>query len=60
MDVTKNTMLWVVQGLLAALGLILGREFRHLVLAHGDPIIGDAKERLRTFVGPSSRTPTGR
>jgi hypothetical protein len=40
----------VKRGLREALGRILGREFRHLILAHGDPITGDAKERLRPFV----------
>jgi hypothetical protein len=40
----------VKRGLRAALGRLLGREFQHLVLAHGDPITGDAKERLRPFV----------
>lgn len=40
----------VKQGIKASLARQLGREFRHLVFAHGDPITGDGKERLRAFV----------
>lgn len=50
----------IKRGLRTALGRILMRDFRHLVLAHGDPVIGDAKERLRPFVEESSGTSTGR
>jgi hypothetical protein len=31
--------------------LVEGVEFEHLLLAHGLPLVGDGKERLREFVG---------
>ncbi|HYO48152.1 MAG TPA: hypothetical protein VEY33_15865 [Gemmatimonadota bacterium] len=40
----------IKRGIKASLGRNLRREFRHLILAHGDPIIGEGKERLRAFV----------
>jgi hypothetical protein len=40
----------IKRGLKASLARHLGRDFRHLILAHGDPITGDGKERLRAFV----------
>jgi hypothetical protein len=40
----------VKRGLRDALRKILEREFRHLTFAHGEPIVGEGKERLRAFV----------
>lgn len=40
----------IKRGIKASLARNLGREFRHLVFAHGDPITGDGEERLRAFV----------
>lgn len=40
----------IKRGLKASLARHLGRDFRHFVFAHGDPITGDGKERLRAFV----------
>ncbi len=38
-------------GLRDAYRRLLGElEFDHLLLAHGDPVVGDAKEQLRTFL----------
>jgi hypothetical protein len=38
-------------GLTAALRRLLRLDFDHLLLAHGEPVIGDGKERLRAFLG---------
>ena len=40
----------VKEGLKRSLGRLLEREFRHLLMAHGDPILDRGKERLREFV----------
>ena len=40
----------IKRGIRASLSRILSREFRHLVMAHGEPILEDGKERLRAFV----------
>lgn len=40
----------VKRGIKAALLRHLGRDFRHVIFAHGDPMTGDGKERLRSFV----------
>jgi hypothetical protein len=40
----------IKRGIRASLSRILSREFRHLVMAHGEPITDDGKERLRAFV----------
>jgi hypothetical protein len=37
-------------GLRAAYERLLELEFDHLLLAHGNPIVGDANERLRAFL----------
>jgi hypothetical protein len=29
-------------------------DFEHLLLAHGTPLVGDGRERLREFAEPSS------
>lgn len=40
----------------AAVGRLLERPLRHAVFAHGDPLVGDAHERLETFAaGAASR-----
>jgi hypothetical protein len=41
------------QGLLDAYSRLLELEFDSLLLAHGDPIVGDGKEALRRFVDVS-------
>lgn len=40
----------VKAGLRSSLGGLLDRDFDTLLLAHGEPLVGDAKERLREFV----------
>jgi hypothetical protein len=40
----------VKQGLKQQLGTLLERDFDHLLLAHGDPIVGRGKQALRDFV----------
>ena len=40
----------VKRGLRASLARHLGRDFRHLIFAHGEPITGEGKKRLRAFV----------
>ena len=37
-------------GLRAAYRRLLELDFDLLLLAHGDPVVGDAKEQLRAFV----------
>jgi hypothetical protein len=37
-------------GLRAAYRRLLDLDFDHLLLAHGDPVVGDGKEALRAFV----------
>ena len=39
-------------GLRDAYRRLLGLDFDHLLLAHGDPVIGSGKEALRDFAGP--------
>ena len=39
----------VKQGLKAAFRSLLDRDFDHLLLAHGEPWIGDGKSALRSF-----------
>jgi hypothetical protein len=41
----------VKQGLTESYRHLLDLDFEHLLLAHGAPIVGDGKERLREFVG---------
>jgi hypothetical protein len=38
-------------GLRAAYGRLLDLDFEHLLLAHGNPVVGSGKEALRAFVG---------
>jgi hypothetical protein len=40
----------VKEALRAALGRLLALDFDDLLLAHGDPVVGDGKEALRAFV----------
>lgn len=40
----------VKRGLRAAYGRVLERGFRHLLMAHGAPWVGDGKQALATFV----------
>ena len=40
-------------GLRAAFRRLLELDFDHLLLAHGEPVVGDAKDALRTFVETS-------
>jgi hypothetical protein len=40
----------VKRGLVASFERLLRLDFEHLLLAHGSPLIGDGKERLRAFV----------
>ena len=40
----------VKAGLTAALERLLELDFDHLLLAHGEPVVGDGKEQLRAFV----------
>ncbi len=42
-------------GLCASFERLLELDFEHLLLAHGSPLVGDGKERLRAFVGRASR-----
>ena len=39
----------VKDGLRAGLRRLLERDFRHVLFAHGDPIVGDGRERLERF-----------
>jgi len=41
----------VKEGLQEVFRGLLQREFAHLLLAHGKPLVGDGRERLRAFVG---------
>jgi hypothetical protein len=43
----------VKRGLRRALRRLLERDFEHLLMAHGAPILGDGKERLAQFLSPS-------
>jgi hypothetical protein len=40
----------VKAGLTAAFERLLELDFDHVLLAHGEPLVGDGKERLRAFV----------
>jgi hypothetical protein len=40
----------VKEGLRAAYARVLERDFDHLLLAHGDPVVGGAKDVLREFL----------
>jgi hypothetical protein len=40
----------VKAGLTAAFERLLELDFDHLLLAHGEPVVGDGKEQLRAFV----------
>jgi hypothetical protein len=40
----------VKRGLLASFERLLDLDFEHVLLAHGLPLVGDGKERLREFV----------
>jgi hypothetical protein len=40
----------VKTGLTAAFQRLLELDFDHLLLAHGEPVVGDGKEQLRAFV----------
>ena len=42
----------VKRGIKESLARHLELEFRHLTFAHGEPITGEGKERLRAFVSP--------
>jgi Metallo-beta-lactamase superfamily len=45
------------QGLLAAFARLLAeRDFEHLLLAHGGPVIGDGRAQLREFIDNGGRT----
>ncbi|MBV9817153.1 MAG: hypothetical protein JOZ07_02240 [Solirubrobacterales bacterium] len=41
----------VKRGLRQALAGLLDRDFEHLLFAHGEPIVGEGKAKLREFVG---------
>ena len=41
----------VKEGVRAAARRLVEREFSHLLLAHGEPIVGEGRERLRAFAG---------
>jgi len=41
----------IKRGIKGSLARYLDREFQHLLFAHGDPIVGDGRERLEAFVG---------
>ena len=45
----------VKKGLLASFERLLELDFEHLLLAHGSPLVGDGKERLREFAGQAPR-----
>ena len=45
----------VKRGLLASFERLLDLDFEHVLLAHGLPLIGDGKQRLREFVEGGSR-----
>lgn len=40
----------IKRGIKTSIARHLGRDFQHLIFAHGDPISGDGKERLKVFV----------
>jgi hypothetical protein len=44
----------VKHGLLASFERLLDVDFEHVLLAHGLPLVGDGKERLREFVDETS------
>ncbi len=45
------------RALLAAFARLLGElDFEHVLLAHGDPLIGDGRERLEELVAAGGRT----
>jgi hypothetical protein len=44
----------VKTGLTAAFERLLELDFDHLLLAHGEPLVGDGKAQLRTFVSEQS------
>jgi len=44
----------VKTGLTAAFERLLELDFDHLLLAHGEPLVGDGKAQLRTFVSEHS------
>lgn len=41
----------VKRGLRRALARLALRTFRHLLLAHGEPFVGDGRQALRRFLG---------
>ena len=43
----------VKTGLRAAYGALLEHDFAHLLLAHGDPVVGEGKAALRAFLRSS-------
>jgi hypothetical protein len=45
----------VRRGLLESYRRLLELDFEHLLLAHGEPVVGDGKERLREFVATGER-----
>lgn len=45
----------VKRGLVAAFRGHLDRDFDHLLLAHGEPVVGDAKAMLRRFLDAAAR-----
>jgi hypothetical protein len=45
----------VKRGLVASLERLLDVDFEHLLLAHGLPLVGDGKKRLREFVESAAR-----
>ncbi|MDE2490065.1 MAG: hypothetical protein KGM24_04410 [Elusimicrobia bacterium] len=47
----------VKRGLRAALTRLSRRPFKHLLLAHGAPFVGDGREVLRAFVAAPPRQP---
>ncbi|HEY7471628.1 MAG TPA: hypothetical protein VIE68_04695 [Gemmatimonadota bacterium] len=40
----------IKRGIWSSLARHLGRDFRHLIFAHGDPVLDDGRERLAAFV----------
>ena len=45
----------VKRGLKEALARIAELDFDHLLLAHGEPLVGDGKDALRAFVEAADR-----
>ena len=41
---------WAKAGLREAYRALLHLDFDHMLLAHGDPVVGGGKEALRAFV----------